>query len=139
MHYLDTMGGRISAAREASALTVAQAARRLGVKTATLNNWENDRSEPRANRLTMLAGLLNVSPMWLITGRGEGVSEPDMPLEVAQVKTALEQVVAQQALLSEAVERLKTAISRMDGSADFEAKLEEAEEAAESGGISEAA
>ncbi len=139
MHYLDTMGGRISAAREAAALTVAQAARRLGVKTATLNNWENDRSEPRANRLTMLAGLLNVSPMWLITGRGEGVSEPDMPLEVAQVKTALEQVIAQQSLLTEAVERLKTAVSRMDGSADFEAKLEEAEEAAESGGISEAA
>lgn len=139
MHYLDTMGGRISAAREAAALTVAQAARRLGVKTATLNNWENDRSEPRANRLTMLAGLLNVSPMWLITGRGEGVSEPDMPLEVSQVKTALEHVMAQQALLAEAVERLKTAVSRMDGSADFEAKLEEAEEAAESGGISEAA
>ena len=139
MHYLDTMGGRISAAREAAELTVAQAARRLGVKTSTLNNWENDRSEPRANRLTMLAGLLNVSPMWLITGRGEGVSEPDMPLEVAQVKTALEQVIAQQSLLTEAVERLKTAVSRMDGSADFEAKLEEAEEAAESGGISEAA
>ena len=139
MHYLDTMGGRISAAREAAELTVAQAARRLGVKTATLSNWENDRSEPRANRLTMLAGLLNVSPMWLITGRGEGVSEPDQPLEVAQVKTALEQVVAQQALLAEAVERLKTAVSRMDGSADFEAKIEEAVEAAERGGISEAA
>lgn len=139
MHYLDTMGGRISAAREAAELTVAQAARRLGVKTATLSNWENDRSEPRANRLTMLAGLLNVSPMWLITGRGEGVSEPDQPLEVAQVKTALEQVLAQQALLAEAVERLKTAVSRMDGSADFEAKIEEAVEAAERGGISEAA
>ena len=139
MHYLDTMGGRISAAREAAGLTVAQAARRLGVKTATLSNWENDRSEPRANRLTMLAGLLNVSPMWLITGRGDGVSEPDMPLEVAQVKTALDQVLAQQALLSEAVERLKTAVSRMDGTADLESKIDEAVEAAENGGISEAA
>lgn len=139
MHYLDTMGGRISAAREAAGLTVAQAARRLGVKTATLSNWENDRSEPRANRLTMLAGLLNVSPMWLITGRGDGVSEPDMPLEVAQVKTALDQVLAQQALLAEAVERLKTAVSRMDGTADLESRIEEAVEAAENGGISEAA
>jgi len=139
VHYLDTMGGRISAAREASGLTVAQAARRLGVKTATLSNWENDRSEPRANRLTMLAGLLNVSPMWLITGRGDGVFEPDLPLEVAHVKTALDQVVAQQALLAEAVDRLKVAISRMDGSADFESKIDEAVEAAENGGISEAA
>ncbi len=139
MHYLDTMGGRISAAREAAGLTVAQAARRLGVKTATLSNWENDRSEPRANRLTMLAGLLNVSPMWLITGRGDGVSEPDMPLEVAQVKTALDQVLAQQTLLAEAVDRLKIAVSRMDGTADFESKIDEAVEAAENGGISEAA
>ena len=87
----------------------------------------------------MLAGLLNVSPMWLITGRGDGVSEPDMPLEVAQVKTALDQVLAQQALLAEAVERLKTAVSRMDGTADLESRIEEAVEAAENGGISEAA
>ena len=30
-------------------------------------------SEPRANRLSMLAGLLNVSMMWLINGEGEGL------------------------------------------------------------------
>ena len=29
--------------------------------------------EPRANKLQMMAGLLNVSVVWLLTGEGEGV------------------------------------------------------------------
>src|SRR3546814_11137748 len=41
----DTIGGRIGRAREAAGLSVAQAARRLGVKTATWQGWE--RSEER--------------------------------------------------------------------------------------------
>ena len=49
-------------------LVEAQLARRLGVKLATVRNWEDDRSEPRANRLQMLSGLLNVSFIWLMTG-----------------------------------------------------------------------
>ena len=71
----ETLGGRIVAAREALGLTTAQLARRLGVKSATLHNWECDRSEPRSNKLFMLAGLLNVSPLWLMNGLGEAPSE----------------------------------------------------------------
>ena len=52
-------------------------AKRLGIKLKTLQAWEDDMSEPRANRLSMLAGLLNVSIVWLITGEGDGVSAPD--------------------------------------------------------------
>ena len=52
-------------------------ARRLGVKLETLRRWEEDLAEPRANRLNMVAGLLNVSMIWLITGEGEGVASPD--------------------------------------------------------------
>ena len=33
-------------------------------------------SEPRANHLSMLAGIVNVSMMWLINGEGEGVEGP---------------------------------------------------------------
>ena len=79
----DTIGGRIGRAREAAGFTVAQAARRLGVKTATWQGWENDRSEPRSNRLTMIAGTLGVSPAWLLTGFGEGPTEA-IDDEVAQ-------------------------------------------------------
>jgi len=68
-----TFGDRAAAAREAAGMTQAVLARRLGVKLSTLRNWENDMSEPRANRLSILAGLLNVSMMWLINGEGEGL------------------------------------------------------------------
>ena len=53
-----TFGDRVAAARDAAGMTQAVLARRLGVRLATLRGWENDLSEPRANRLSMLAGLL---------------------------------------------------------------------------------
>ncbi|KUF09651.1 helix-turn-helix domain-containing protein [Pseudoponticoccus marisrubri] len=72
-----TFGDRLTAAREAAGMSQEALAKRLGVKLATLQGWEDDHSEPRANRLSMLAGLLNVSMVWLITGEGEGVPDPD--------------------------------------------------------------
>lgn len=71
-----TFGDRVAGAREAAGMTQAQLARRLGVKKATLVGWEDDLSEPRANKLSMLAGLLNVSIIWLLTGEGEGMPAP---------------------------------------------------------------
>lgn len=71
-----TFGDRLAAAREAAGMTQSQMARRLGVKKATIAGWENDVSEPRANRLSMLAGMVNVSIRWLLTGEGEGMDAP---------------------------------------------------------------
>lgn len=71
-----TLGDRLAAAREAAGLTQAQLAGKLGVKSETLDAWENDRREPRANRLQMLTGLLGVSLGWLLTGIGDGPDEP---------------------------------------------------------------
>ncbi|WP_298675777.1 helix-turn-helix transcriptional regulator [uncultured Lentibacter sp.] len=68
-----TFGDRVAGAREAAGMSQKQLAKRLGVKIVTLRNWENDMAEPRANKLSMLAGLLNVSMMWLLDGSGEGV------------------------------------------------------------------
>lgn len=70
-----TFGDRLAAAREYAGLSHKQMAERLGVKAGTYRNWEDDASEPRANRLTMLAGMLGVSMRWLMTGAGEG---PDL-------------------------------------------------------------
>lgn len=64
----DTLADRLVEARTAKDLTTAQLARRLGVKTRTLRNWETGHSEPRPNRLTMLAGVLDVSISWLLEG-----------------------------------------------------------------------
>jgi transcriptional regulator with XRE-family HTH domain len=71
-----TFGDRVSGAREAAGMTQAQLARRLGIKKSTLIGWEDDISEPRANKLSMMAGLLNVSIMWLLTGEGDGMTAP---------------------------------------------------------------
>lgn len=72
-----TFGDRMAAAREATGLTQEDLARRLGVKLKTLRAWEDDLAEPRANKLQMLAGFLNVSIVWLLTGAGEGVPPPE--------------------------------------------------------------
>ena len=71
-----TFGDRLVAAREKSNLSQQDLAKRLGVKSSTIKSWENDNSEPRANRLSMLAGLLNVSITWLISAEGSGVEAP---------------------------------------------------------------
>ena len=71
-----TFGDRVAGAREQAGMTQKQLAKRLGVRLSTVRAWENDLSEPRANRLSMMAGILNVAMMWLITGEGEGVDAP---------------------------------------------------------------
>jgi len=71
-----TFGDRLAAAREQAGMTQKQLAKRLGVKHSTVRDWENDVSEPRANKLSMIAGLVNVSVMWMLTGEGDGVTAP---------------------------------------------------------------
>ena len=71
-----TFGDRVAAAREQAGLNQEALAKHLGIRLNTLKDWEEDLSEPRANRLSMLAGLLNVSMMWLINGEGEGIDAP---------------------------------------------------------------
>ncbi len=71
-----TFGDRVAGAREAMGMSQGELARRLGVKKETVIGWEDDVAEPRANRLSMMAGLLNVSIMWLLTGEGEGMDAP---------------------------------------------------------------
>ena len=71
-----TFGDRVAGAREHAGMTQAQLARRLGVKKATLRAWEEDMSEPRANKLSMMAGVLNVSIIWLLTAEGDGMDGP---------------------------------------------------------------
>ena len=73
-----TFGDRVVGAREKSGMTQAELSRRLGIKLTTLQGWEEDRSEPRANKLQMLTGMLNVSLSWLLSGEGIGPEEPSV-------------------------------------------------------------
>ena len=56
-----TFGDRVAGAREKAGMSQSQLAKRLGIKLKTLKAWEDDQSEPRANKASMMAGLLNVS------------------------------------------------------------------------------
>ena len=87
-----TFGDRVSGAREQAGMTQKQLAKRLGVRIATLRSWEADLSEPRANRLSMMAGLLNVSMMWLINGEGEGL---DAPAEAEPLSTEMRDILTE--------------------------------------------
>ena len=81
-----TLGDRLVALREQAQLSQADLARKLGVKKSTLVAWEEDRNEPRANRLQMLSGILGVSLKWLLTGEGDEVeidADPQAAVDVA--------------------------------------------------------
>lgn len=78
-----TFGDRLVAAREAAGMAPRDLARRLGIKDKTLRNWEEDISEPRANKLQMLSGVLNVSMRWLLSGMGDGIDAPDQPEQIS--------------------------------------------------------
>jgi transcriptional regulator with XRE-family HTH domain len=92
-----TLGGRVSQAREAADLTVSQVINRLGVRKATYLAWEADRSEPRANKLVALAGILNVSPTYLLSGLGRAAVQPlkhqqiidELRIEIEQLELTL--------------------------------------------------
>jgi transcriptional regulator with XRE-family HTH domain len=102
-----TFGDRLAAAREAAGMTQAVLAKRLGVKVKSLQSWENDMSEPRANRLSMLAGLLNVSMVWLITGEGEGLTDPDDETPLSpDVHAVLSEIRSLQVQFKERADRL---------------------------------
>jgi HTH-type transcriptional regulator, cell division transcriptional repressor len=77
-------GERLRDAREAAGMSQQQIASRLGVKAATVNHWETGKKEPRANRLQMLASLLNVPLLWLLAG-SQQVPDPSSELDSAQL------------------------------------------------------
>ena len=102
-----TFGDRLSAAIEKSGMTQKLVAKRLGIKVATLKSWEQDISEPRANRLSMLAGLLGVSIMWLLHGEGDGVEHLDNGTQVTpEINDLLFEVRALQTGLLSSADKL---------------------------------
>ena len=109
-----TFGDRVAASREQSGLSQKDLARRLGVRTSTIRNWEDDLSEPRANRLSIMAGILNVSMMWLINGQGEGM---DSPPETGDVTPDM------RAVLNELREMRADMVARVEQMARLEKRL----------------
>ena len=72
-----TFGDRLEAARRNANLSQRELAKHIGIKNSTLQNWEDDVTEPPANKLNTLAGMLNVSLMWLVNGERDGLEASD--------------------------------------------------------------
>ena len=89
---MDTVGGRLSRARDAGNLSARDLAWRLGVKIATVKAWETDRSQPGAHRLTALSGLLNVSLSWILHGVGTGPTETERPVMLDTANAQVEKL-----------------------------------------------
>jgi len=101
-----TLGGRIAFARARTELSTAQLARRLGVKTRTLANWERGETVPRTNRLVMLAQFLSVAPAWLLEGEANYAPQA-VALDIPQIKARLKQARGSLKGLSNHVESLE--------------------------------
>ena len=112
-----TFGDRLVAAREHAGMTQAELARRIGVRLSTLRGWEDDHAEPRANRLSMLAGLLNVSMVWLINGEGQGISATDAAeidaKGIAEITAELRGLRADLLRKAEVIGRLEKRVRRL--------------------------
>jgi transcriptional regulator with XRE-family HTH domain len=109
-----TFGDRLAAAREAKGLTVEGLSEKLGVDARTVEDWESDADEPRSNRIQMLAGLLNVSIVWLISGESSGTSHvADTYARPTGVNDALGEISQLKATLSGALNKLEKLEKRL--------------------------
>lgn len=101
-----TLGERVSEAREAIGLTLEEAAQRMAVKTVTLKNWEAGKTQPRPNKLQMLAGVLGVPFSWLLEGGEEHDPIVDSNGRLAQLEHKVERMRQLQAELSQLCEEI---------------------------------
>ena len=108
-----TFGDRLAGAREAAGLSQTELATRLGVRLETLEAWEDDLADPRANRLQMLAGMLSVSLMWLLTGEGEGLDGPVEPV-AEEGREALRETLAEVRAIRGVIEDLDVRLGRLE-------------------------
>ena len=108
---LDTFGGRLLRAREASGLTTKELAWRLGVSAQTIKAWECDRSQPSAQRMNRLAGLVNVSLSWLLHGLGTAPADPE---DAASAKLVGEQLAKLKLLHAETGQLIHHIENRLD-------------------------
>lgn len=109
----DTLGGRMLRAREALGLDEDEAAQRVAVTLETYQNWEMDRDEPRANKLSMLAMCLSVSPTWLLYGRGKSPISESVSEEVTNIREQLARVSDLQEQTTQAIEMLNQSVARL--------------------------
>ena len=105
------VGPRIVVAREHQGWSQEELARRVGVTLDTIKAWESGDRDPRANRLFTLAGILSVTPHWLLEGRVEAFETADTVETGDSMKAKL---AAARRKLQEAAELVDEVESQVD-------------------------
>jgi transcriptional regulator with XRE-family HTH domain len=110
----DTFGGRLSRTRDSLGLSTGQLARRVGVKQKTIEQWESDRSEPGVERLSLLAGVLNVNMIWLLHGVGDAPEDDIGPDPYAAITAQLERLKRMHEDTGRIIERVQRELGRLE-------------------------
>jgi transcriptional regulator with XRE-family HTH domain len=119
-----TPGSRIKLTRTRLGLSPQQLADRVGVTRKSLENWENDRSEPRGAKIMKLAGVLQVPMIWLLTGDTPPSSDRDPTvLETTSIAQKLDRAVALQRDLAALLIEVSADLSRLQRDLDEERQL----------------
>ena len=112
-----TFGDRLCAARDTAGLTQKALANKIGVKVKTIKDWESDSVEPRANKLQMIAGLLNVSITWLLMGHGTGLEGPltvnDLSADMNEILVELRHTKSEFSRLTQQLDSLEKRLRRV--------------------------
>ena len=119
-----TLGGRLYASRQNAGISLNLAARLLGVKSSTLKSWENDRSEPRVNKLVALAGLLGVSPTYFLAEEGnDGVDVSATKGRSSKIVEMLKEEISfaheQQKQLNQRLRKIDVLIQKFEESINY--------------------
>lgn len=121
----NTLAERIQHARTASQLSVMEVSRLIAVKPDTYKHWESGSSEPRINKLTTLAGVLAVSPGWLLTGDSEQLGVMTAEEQVAMFRTRIQQLTAIQSRVQVMLDELSCDLDDFtEAGAEFSAEEE---------------
>ena len=115
----ENLGARIQEARKAMGLSVRQLATRMSVKPSSVEKWEQGQTQPRANKLLMLAGVLGVPVLWLLDGEGEtGGGQEARALCASAAAQKLERAMAMQSELAALLLEVSADLARVQRSLD---------------------
>jgi len=115
---------RIQEARASAQLSIMEVSSLVAVKPETYKRWESGASKPRINKLTTLAGLLAVSPGWLLSGDEEHLSTLNANDQAALLRDRIEQMAAIQKRMQVMLDELSCDLDDFTGT-DIVGKDEE--------------
>lgn len=114
---------RLRFARKRRRQSPAEVSRLLGVSESTFQRWESGKAAPRANRMPIIAGTLNVPMRWLMSGEGEldeprvecaSVPDRDEPELLEEVRSIKELTIRSAHRLAEIEMRLRRLANNFD-------------------------